>query len=252
MLHRSAGRQAAGGTRIGFKDFAAAVSAWASFCATWLVRSARFHWWVHCRRKRRSRIDTRRRAQQLKTQVGKLGQLAVSSVSLAGRGVSAAAQAASNLAVTATAAGKTAQKAVDAAMDHQTTKAAVFKAKEMAATAKVEAGEMATSATSRALDLAKTTANGAKKLSGHMVATARKVDENHQQIAAKTDTVSMGLGIVAGVAVAGAKLTAIPLVVAASPAIGGVAAVVGVIAGSAHFYSKWKTKKAKSQAIDGE
>ncbi len=188
----------------------------------------------------------------MKTQAGKWGQLAVGSVSLAGRGVSAAAQAASSLAVTATAAGRTAQTAMDAAMDHQTTKAAVFKAKEMVATAKVEAGELATSATCRALDLAKSTANGAKKLSGHVVATAKKVDENHQQIAAKTDTVSMGLGIVAGVAVAGAKLTAIPLVVAASPAIGGAAAVVGLVAGSAHFYSKWKIKKAKSQTANGE
>ena len=102
-------------------------------------------------------------------------------------------------------------------MDHQTTKAAVFKAKEMAATAKVEAGEFATSAAGRALDLAKSTATGAKTLSDRVVATAKKVDENHQEIAAKTDTVSMGLGIAAGVAVAGAKLTAIPLVVAASP-----------------------------------
>lgn len=186
----------------------------------------------------------------MKNQVGKLSQLAVSSVSLAGRGVFAAAQAASSLSVTATAAGKTAQKALGAALDHETTKAAIFKAKEMAATAKVEAGELATSATSRALDLAKSTANGAKLVSGHVVATAKMVDENHQQIAAKTDTVSMGLGIAAGVAVAGAKLTAIPLIVAASPAIGGAAAVVGVVAGSAHFYSKWKVKKAKSQTAN--
>ena len=188
----------------------------------------------------------------MKTQVGKLSQLALRSVSLAGRGVSVARQAASSLAGTANAAGKTAQKVLDAAIDHQTTKAAAFKAKEIAATAKVEAGEFATSAAGRALDLAKSTATGAKTVSDRVVATAKKVDENHQEIAAKTDTVSMGLGIAAGVAVAGAKLTAIPLVVAASPAIGGAAAVVGVVAGSAHFYSKWKTKKAKSQTADGE
>lgn len=111
----------------------------------------------------------------MKTQVGKLSQLALRSVSLAGRGVSVATQAASSLTGTANAAGKTAQKALDAAMDHQTTKAAVFKAKEMAATAKVEAGEFATSAAGRALDLAKSTATGAKTVSDRVVATAKKL-----------------------------------------------------------------------------
>lgn len=185
----------------------------------------------------------------LKTQREKLSELAASSATMAGRGVASAQRAAVSVGMAAVSAGQFANNVTHDIVDHPSTKAALQRVKDLAASAKVEAGEIASSAADRAMDLAATTAQGARKLSNHVVATAKKVDENHQQVAAKTDTVSMGLGIAAGVVVAGAKLTAIPLVVAASPAIGGAATVVGVVAGSAHFYSKWKTKKAAEKDV---
>lgn len=184
----------------------------------------------------------------MKTKIQKIVELAASSASLAGRGVASAQRASTIVGSAALSAGKFAKNATSDFVKHEDTKAVVLKVKELASTAKGEAIHIAASATDHARDMATSTAIGAKRLSNHIVASAKKADQNHKEIAAKTDTVSMGLGIVAGVAVAGAKLTAIPMVIAASPAIGGVATVIGVVAGSAHFYSKWKTKKSMEKS----
>ncbi|MBC3872674.1 hypothetical protein H8K55_03665 [Undibacterium sp. LX15W] len=59
----------------------------------------------------------------------------------------------------------------------------------------------------------------------------------------------MGFGIAAGVA-AGAAMIGPPIVVAAAPVIGAAATVTGAVAGTAYFYSKWKTKKAQEDMKD--
>lgn len=86
---------------------------------------------------------------------------------------------------------------------------------------------------------------------------------NHKKIADKVETVSMGLGITSGVVAAGAALavptglsavgvalgiTSTPLIVTAAPIIAVVATATGVVSGGAYFYSKWKSKKAKSDS----
>lgn len=186
----------------------------------------------------------------MKTKLQKLTELAASSATLAGRGVASAHRASTSVGLAALSARKFAKSATSDFVEREDTKAAVLKVKKFASTAKSEAVQLATLASDHAQGMANSTVIGAKRLSDHVVASAKKVDEHHREIAAKADTVSMGLGIVAGVAVAGAKLTAIPFVIAASPAIGGAATVIGVVAGSAHFYSKWKTKKAQQNSVE--
>lgn len=93
--------------------------------------------------------------------------------------------------------------------------------------------------------VADTAAQGVKFLGSQVVDGVRKIDdkleENHAEIKEKTEALSMGMGIAAGVA-AGAAVVGPPIVVAAAPIIGAAATVSGAVAGSAYFYSKWKTK----------
>ena len=174
----------------------------------------------------------------MKTRIEKLSELASDTTSLASRSFSSAQAAASKAGAAALAAGKSAQHAIGDAIDHEDTKAAVMKAKDLATAATI----------------------GAKKITDHFVATVRKADVNHKEVADKVETVSMGLGITCGVVAAGAALAApaglsavgvalgiagAPLIVAAAPVIGVVATVTGAISGGAYFYSKWKSKKAK-------
>ncbi len=89
---------------------------------------------------------------------------------------------------------------------------------------------------------------GFKMLGDQVVDSVKKVDQtleqNHLEIKEKTEAVSMGLGIAAGVA-AGAAIVGPPVVVAAAPVIGAAATVSGAVAGGAYFYSKWRTKKSQ-------
>lgn len=96
---------------------------------------------------------------------------------------------------------------------------------------------------------------GANRLAGKVTDLARRADTNHKAVANGIETVSMGLGITAGVAAAGAALAAptgisaaavavglssAPLIVAAAPVIAAAATTAGVVSGGAYFYSKWR------------
>lgn len=180
----------------------------------------------------------------MKDRFDKLSQIAVQSAQNAGRGlleVQNKAQDISkdalNKAAAATsiafAAGKSAQQTLNDAMHHETTQAVLAQVKE----------------TSK--QLADSAAHGAKVVGSHVVDGVKKLDdkleENHVEIKEKAETVSMSMGIAAGVA-AGAAIIGPPIVVAAAPVIGAAATVTGAVAGSAYFYSKWKAKQAQSQA----
>lgn len=180
----------------------------------------------------------------MKDRFDKLSQLAVQSAQNAGRGLldvqnkaqdiskDALSKAAAATSI-AFAAGKSAQQTLTDAMHHETTQAVLAQVKE---TSK----QLADSAT-----------NGAKVVGTHVVDGVKKLDdkleENHLEIKEKAETVSMSMGIAAGVA-AGAAIIGPPIVVAAAPVIGAAATVTGAVAGSAYFYSKWKAKQAQSQA----
>ena len=186
----------------------------------------------------------------MKDRIEKLGQLAVQSANSAGRGllhVQHRAQDLSNV-VTQTvnkdalnrtaaattsmalAAGKSVQQSLTNVIEHETTQALVEQVKE------------------KGMQIADSAAQGAKVVSAHVIDGVKKLDdkleENHTEIKEKTETVSMGLGIAAGVA-AGAAIIGPPIVVAAAPVIGAAATVTGAVAGGAYFYSKWKTKKTE-------
>jgi hypothetical protein len=121
-------------------------------------------------------------------------------------------------------------------IEHETTQAIVEQVKE------------------RGLQIADTATQSAKAVSTHVIDGVKKIDEkleeNHLEIKEKTETVSMGLGIAAGVA-AGAAIIGPPIVVAAAPVIGAAATVTGAVAGSAYFYSKWKSKQAAPTQNEG-
>lgn len=129
----------------------------------------------------------------------------------------------------AIAASKSVHQTLSNVIEHETTQAIVEQVKE------------------RSLQIADTATQGAKAVSTHVIDGVKKLDEkleeNHLEIKEKTETVSMGLGIAAGVA-AGAAIIGPPIVVAAAPVIGAAATVTGAVAGSAYFYSKWKSKQA--------
>ena len=177
----------------------------------------------------------------MKTRIERLSELASNTASLASRSFSSAHDAASKASAAALAAGRSAQQAIGDAIDHEDTKAAVLKAKELATSATIEA----------------------KKLTDRIVIKAKDADANHKEVADKIETVSMGLGITSGVALAGAALaaptglgalsvalgiTSAPLIVTAAPVIGAVATVAGVVSGGAYFYSKWKSMKAQDES----
>lgn len=114
-------------------------------------------------------------------------------------------------------------------------------------------------AAARAKELAQSAAAGTQKLTSQFANIARKADANHKEVADGIETVSMGLGITAGVTAAGAALaaptglsavavalgvTSVPLIVTAAPVIAAAATTVGVVSGGAYFYSKWRSKHA--------
>jgi len=114
-----------------------------------------------------------------------------------------------------------------------------------------------TKAAALAKELAQSASAGSQKLTNHIVDMARKADANHKEIADGIETVSMGVGITAGVAAAGAAIaaptglsavgvalgvTSVPLIVAAAPVVAAAATTVGVVSGGAYSYSKWRSK----------
>lgn len=180
----------------------------------------------------------------MKDRFEKLSQFAVQSAHRTGRGLIDAqikaqdiGKDALNKATAATsaalAAGKSVQHSVTKVIEHETTQAVIAQVKETS------------------LQLADSASQGAKLVGSHVVDGVKKLDdkleENHVEIKEKAETVSMGLGIAAGVA-AGAAIIGPPIVVAAAPVIGAAATITGTVAGSAYFYSKWKTRQTQSQA----
>lgn len=201
----------------------------------------------------------------MKNHIEKLAQLAAQSANSAGRGLSNVqhmaqdlAQAASQIvnkdtfstdaftkealskkafntanAATASAyaAGKSLQQSLTHVVEHETTQALIEQVKDTSQ-------QIVDSAAHGAKFVGNQVIDGVKKIDG-------KLEENHLDIKEKTETVSMGLGIAAGVA-AGAAIIGPPIVVAAAPVIGAAATVTGAVAGTAYFYSKWKTNKTKT------
>ena len=99
---------------------------------------------------------------------------------------------------------------------------------------------------------------GLKKASGHLSAAVANLDEHHEALAEKVESVSMAAGIASGVAAARAaiaapsglaaagvalELTSEPLIVTAAPVIGAVATAAGVVSGGTYFYSKWRKSR---------
>jgi hypothetical protein len=182
----------------------------------------------------------------MKDHFEKLGQLALQSASSAGRGLTNVQNLAQDITqVTgkdvlnkaaqvsslAMVAGKSVQQSLVNAMEHETTVAMIEQVKE------------------KSLQLADSATHGAKLVGNQVVDGMKKVEntleEHHLEIKEKTETVSMGFGIAAGVAT-GAAMIGTPILVAAAPVIGVAATVTGAVAGGAHFYSKWKIKKAQA------
>lgn len=115
-------------------------------------------------------------------------------------------------------------------------------------------------AAARTRELMQSAATETQKLKSHFVDIARKADANYKEVADGIETVSMGLGITAGVTAAGAAIaaptglsavgvalgvTSAPLIVAAAPVVAAAATVAGVVSGGAYFYSKWKSHNAQ-------
>ncbi|MBX9868824.1 MAG: hypothetical protein K2X63_03430 [Burkholderiaceae bacterium] len=200
----------------------------------------------------------------MKDRIEKLSQLALQSASSAGRGLLNVQTMAQDLTQTvsqtvskeavnranaatsfALAAGKSMQQSLTHVIEHETTQALMEQVKETSQ-------HLTDSATHGAKFVGNQVIDGVKKIDN-------KLEENHLEIKEKTETVSMGLGIAAGVA-AGAAIIGPPIVVAAAPVIGVAATVTGAVAGTAYFYSKWKTKKvladvkndAESELVDAK
>ncbi len=193
----------------------------------------------------------------MKDRLEKLSQIAVQSANTAGRGLMHVQHRAQDLGHVVTqavnketlnrtaaattsmalAAGKSVQQSLTNVIEHEATQALVEQVRE------------------KSMQLADSATQGAKAVGAHVVDGVKKLDdkleENHTEIKERTETVSMGLGIAAGVA-AGAAIIGPPIVVAAAPVIGAAATVTGAVAGSAYFYSKWKTKKTAELAKNDE
>lgn len=123
----------------------------------------------------------------------------------------------------------------------------------------------ASKVTAQAKEWAHSASAGTQKLTSQVVDLARKADANHKEVADTIETVSMGLGITAGVSAAGAAiaaptgigavgvalgLTSAPLIVTAAPVLAAAATTAGVVSGSGYFYSKWRSKAAKNAGQD--
>nr|WP_314862493.1 hypothetical protein [uncultured Undibacterium sp.] len=190
----------------------------------------------------------------MKDSIEKLSQLALQSANSAGRGLLNVQTMAQDLTQTvsqtvskeavnkanaatsfALAAGKSMQQSLTHVIEHETTQALMEQVKETSQ-------QLTDNATHGAKFVGNQVIDGVKKLDN-------KLEENHLEIKEKTETVSMGFGIAAGVA-AGAAIIGPPIVVAAAPVIGVAATVTGAVAGTAYFYSKWKTKKVPTEAKD--
>jgi len=173
----------------------------------------------------------------MKIDLSKLNVVASDAASLANRSFSSAHDTLSRANSAALAAGQYARDVVVGAVDHESTKAVITRAKELSASIAADA----------------------RKLADKVVDTAKETEVNHQAIADKVETFSMGLGVASGVATAGAAIaaptglsaisvalgfTSAPLIVTAAPVIGAVATVTGVVSGGAYFYSKWRVAKS--------
>lgn len=183
--------------------------------------------------------DAERWAVKIKTE--KLRDFASDTASVANSSLSSAQDVANKAHSAAFATGKSAQEIVGNAIKRDGPKEAAVRAKELSASVATEA----------------------KKLSGRITEKIKKTDANHKELADKVEAVSMGLGITSGIVAAGAALaaptglsavgvalgiTSAPLIVTAAPVIAVAATVTGVVSGSAYFYSKWKSKKAKDDS----
>jgi hypothetical protein len=89
--------------------------------------------------------------------------------------------------------------------------------------------------------IAASAGNGGQRLAQGVMAVAREADKNHHLIADRIESVSMGLGITSGVALAAASLVSAPLIVGAAPVIATAGTVAGALSGGAYFYSKWRS-----------
>lgn len=187
----------------------------------------------------------------------KLGQVVLRSASLAERtwsgvqqqtqGVgknvaqklgTAAVETASTIGLYAQHAGDLVQQTLKTVIYHQTAKTLVVQVKDLG---------------NQVVDM---TASGVSKVGEQVQHGVKKLDQSlqdyHLEIKEKTEAVSMGLGIAAGVAT-GAAIIGPPAVVAAAPLIGAAATVSGAVAGGAYFHSKWrdyKATKVENQAFD--
>lgn len=96
-------------------------------------------------------------------------------------------------------------------------------------------------------------------------ASVPPAQETHAVVANNVENVSMGLSITAGIVAAGASLaaptglsavgvalgiTSAPLIVAAAPVVATAATAVGLVSGTAYFYSKWKSRTKKKGAVE--
>jgi hypothetical protein len=176
-------------------------------------------------------------ATTMKMKFEKLSNLASRAASASSLGYSLVQHQVSEAGASALEAGKSVRNAVSGAIDQ------------------IDTGQAA----ARAKELAQTATAGTQKLTSHFVDIARNTDANHKEVADGIETVSMGLGITAGITAAGAAIaaptglgavgvalgvTSAPLIVAAAPVIAAAATTVGVISGGAYFYSKWRSKNA--------
>jgi|GEM_PF-995826 len=174
----------------------------------------------------------------MRVDLEKLKDIASDAASVAHSGLSSVHAALSKASSAALAAGQHAQDVLGDAMDQETQRAAMARAKDLSASAATEV----------------------RKLADRVVDKVKEVDARHKDIADKVETVSMGLGIVSGVATAGAAIaaptgltavgvalgiTSAPLIVTAAPVIGVAATVTGVVSGGAYFYSMWRGTKSK-------
>lgn len=99
----------------------------------------------------------------MKTQIERIKELASTTASVANRNFSTVQDAANRISATTLAAGKSAQQAIKEIVEHENTKAALIKAKELA-----------TSST-----------NEAKKLTASVMDKVKEADENHKEVADK-------------------------------------------------------------------
>ena len=205
----------------------------------------------------------------MKKQIEKIGQVVVRSANVAGRGLSGVQHHAQDLGQVIThtvskGAQDVLEKAGSAAGSVVSTAASTaLQAKDLAvqSVTDVITHEKTKAIVEQVIDVSTTivdgAGHGAKVVGTQVVDCVKKIDqsleENHHDIKEKTEMVSMGFGVAAGVT-AGAAIIGPPVVAAIAPVIGAAATVSGAVAGTAYFYSKWREKKAGAgeQALDSE